>query len=56
VSFAEDGVSGILSVTALFWPIVTAVLAVLVLVGVFLLWRKWRQLRSRFRSRDVPVA
>jgi hypothetical protein len=56
VSLAEDGVSGILSVTALFWPIVTAVLAVLVLVAVYLLWRKWRQLRSRLRSRDVPVA
>jgi hypothetical protein len=56
VSLAEDGVSGILSVTALFWPIVTAVLAVLVLVAVSLLWRKWRQLRSRLRSRDVPVA
>ncbi len=56
VSLAEDGVSGILSVTALFWPIVTAVLAVLVLVAVYLLWRKWRQLRSRLRSRDLPVA
>jgi Domain of unknown function (DUF4126) len=55
VSLAEDGVSGVLSVTALFWPVVTAVLAVIVLVAVFLLWRKWRQLRARFRGRDVPA-
>jgi hypothetical protein len=55
VSLAEDGVSGVLSVTAVFWPVVTAVLAVIVLAAVFLLWRKWRQLRSRFRRRDVPV-
>jgi hypothetical protein len=55
VSLAEDGVSGVLSVTALFWPVVTAVLAVIVLVAVFLLWRRWRHLRARFRRRDVPV-
>jgi hypothetical protein len=51
VSFAEDGVSGALSITALVWPLVTAVLAVIVLVGVFLLWRKWSQFRSRIQWR-----
>jgi hypothetical protein len=55
VSLAEDGVSGVLSVTAVFWPAVTAVLAVIVLVAVFLLWRKWRQLRARLRRRDAPA-
>jgi len=51
VSFAEDGVSGVLSITALVWPVVTAVLAVMVLAGLFLLWRKWSQLRSRIQRR-----
>ena len=51
VSFAEDGVSGALSITALVWPVVTAVLAVIVLVGVFMLWRKWSQFRSRIQRR-----
>lgn len=51
VSFAEDGVSGVLSITALVWPLVTAVLAVIVLVGVLLLWRKWSEFRSRVQRR-----
>jgi uncharacterized protein DUF4126 len=59
VSFAEDGLSGALSITALVWPVVTAVLAVIVLVGVFLLWRKWSQFRSRIQRRgsvrDDPI-
>jgi Domain of unknown function (DUF4126) len=54
VSLAEDGVSGVLSATAVFWPVLTAVLAVIVLVAVFLLWRKW-SLLARFRRRDVPA-
>jgi hypothetical protein len=55
VSFAEDGLSGALSITALVWPVVTAVLAVIVLVSVFLLWRKWSQFRSRTQRRgSVP--
>lgn len=53
VSLAEDGVSGALSVTALVWPVVTAVLAVVVLVAVFLLWRKWRDFSRRYQGRDV---
>jgi hypothetical protein len=53
VSLAEDGVSGALSVTALVWPVVTAVLAVIVLVAFFLLWRKWREVRSRHRRHDL---
>jgi hypothetical protein len=55
VSFAEDGVSGALSVTAVIWPAVTAVLAVVVLVAVFVIWRKWRTFRSRFQTRDRSV-
>jgi hypothetical protein len=55
VSFAEDGVSGALSITALVWPVVTAVLAVIVLVAVFLLWRKWREVRSRYRRPDLSA-
>jgi hypothetical protein len=51
VSLAEDGVSGALSVTALLWPVVTAILAVIVLGAVFLLWRKWREFRSRIQVR-----
>lgn len=51
VSFAEDGLSGALSITALVWPVVTAVLAVIVLVAVFVLWRKWRAFRVRLRTR-----
>jgi hypothetical protein len=55
VSFAEDGVSGALSITALVWPVVTAVLAVIVLVAVLLLWRKWREVRSRDKRPDLPA-
>ena len=55
VSFAEDGVSGALSITAVIWPFVTAVLAVLVLAAVFVVWRKWRGFRSRFKPRDRSV-
>jgi hypothetical protein len=47
VSLTEDGVSGVLSVTALLWPVVAGVLVLLVLVGVFLLWWRWRAFRSR---------
>jgi hypothetical protein len=51
VSLAEDGVSGALSITALVWPLVTAILAVIVLVAVFVLWRKWRAFRLRSHGR-----
>ena len=47
VSLTEDGVSGVLSVTAILLPVLTALLAVLVLVAVFLLWRRLRAFRSR---------
>jgi hypothetical protein len=49
LSLAEDGVSGALSLTAVIWPVVTAVLAVVVLITVFLLWRRWRAFRERIR-------
>ena len=51
VSLGEDGVSGALAVTAVVWPAVAAVLALLVLVAVFLLWRKWSQFRSSIQRR-----
>jgi hypothetical protein len=53
LSLAEDGVSGALSITALVWPVVTAILAVIVLVVVFLLWRRWRAFRERIQTRDL---
>ncbi|MGI8615584.1 MAG: DUF4126 domain-containing protein [Actinomycetota bacterium] len=51
VSLGEDGVSGALAFTAVVWPVVAAVLAAVVLVAVFVLWRKWRSFRSRFPAR-----
>jgi uncharacterized membrane protein YphA (DoxX/SURF4 family) len=34
------------------WPVVAAVLAAVVLVAVFVIWRKWRTFRSRFQIPD----
>ena len=51
VSLGEDGVSGALAVTAVVWPAVAAVLALLVFVAAFLLWRKWSQFRSSIQRR-----
>jgi hypothetical protein len=56
LSLAEDGVSGALSITALIWPVVTAVLAVVVLIAVFVLWRRWRAFRSRIGGRDLATS
>jgi hypothetical protein len=56
LSLAEDGVSGALSITAVIWPVVTAVLAVVVLIAVFLLWRRWRAFRSRIGGRDLATS
>jgi hypothetical protein len=52
VSLGEDGASGVLAVTAVIWPVVAAVLAAIVLVAIFLLWRKVRALMVRFSSRN----
>ena len=52
VSLGEDGVSGALAFTAVVWPVVAAVLAAVVLVAVFVIWRKWRTFRSRFQIPD----
>jgi hypothetical protein len=52
VSLGEDGASGTLSVTAVLWPVVAAILAVTILVAVFLLWRKWREFGLRLQGRD----
>lgn len=51
MSLGEDGVSGILSVTAVIWPVVAAVIAVVVLVAIFLLWRRLRALWLRLGGR-----
>ena len=50
VSLGEDGLSGVLSVTAVVWPVIAAVIAVVLLVAIAVLWRKarawWRRLRT----------
>ena len=53
VSFAEDGVSGVLSVTSLLAPALAAVLVLIVLIGAVLLWRRWRAFRSRSLGRAI---
>jgi hypothetical protein len=50
VSFGEDGVSGLLSVTSVIWPVVAAALSLLLLVGIFLLWRRLRAFWLRLGS------
>jgi hypothetical protein len=42
VSLGEDGLSGVLSVTAVVWPVVAAALALVLLVAIVLLWRRVR--------------
>jgi hypothetical protein len=51
VSLGEDGASGTLSVTSVLWPVVAAILAVIVLVAAFLLWRRWREFGMRIQGR-----
>ena len=51
VSLGEDGASGTLSVTSVLWPVVAAILAVIVLVAAFLLWRRWREFGLRIQGR-----
>ena len=51
VSLGEDGTSGTLSVTSVLWPVVAAILAVIVLVAAFLLWRRWREFGLRIQGR-----
>jgi hypothetical protein len=48
VSLGEDGVSGVLSVTAVIWPVAAAAIAAAVLVATWLLWRKLRGAWQRF--------
>lgn len=56
VSLAEDGVSGALSITALVWPVVAALLVVVVLAAVVFLSLQWRKVRSRFQRRGLPAS
>jgi hypothetical protein len=55
MSLGEDGASGTLSVTAVLWPVVAAVLAVIVLVTAFLLWKRWREFGLRIQGRGPPA-
>jgi hypothetical protein len=50
VSVGEDGASGLLSITSVFWPVVGAVLAALLLVAVVLLWRRLRAFWLRLQA------
>ncbi len=52
LSLGEDGVSGALSITAVVWPAIAAVLAALVLIAVFVVWRRWRVLGLKLQGRD----
>jgi Domain of unknown function (DUF4126) len=56
VSLGEDGLSGVLSVTAVIWPVVAAVIAVLLLLAIFLLWRRLRALWMRWQGRAARPA
>jgi hypothetical protein len=55
VSLGEDGLSGVLSVTAVIWPVVAAVIAIVLLVAILLLWRRLRALWLRLGRRDEPA-
>lgn len=50
VSLGEDGLSGVLSVTAVLWPVVAAVIAVALLIAIVLAWRSLRRRWTRRRS------
>jgi hypothetical protein len=50
LSAGEDGVSGLLSVTSVLWPVVAAALALVVLVAIALLWRRLRGFWLRLQS------
>ncbi|MEO8477420.1 MAG: DUF4126 domain-containing protein [Actinomycetota bacterium] len=52
LSLGEDGVSGALSVTAVVWPAIAASLASLVLIAVFVVWRRWRVVGLKLQGRD----
>jgi hypothetical protein len=47
--------SGVLSVTAVIWPVVAAVIAIVLLVAILLLWRRLRALWLRLGRRDEPA-
>ena len=51
ISLGEDGVSGVLAVTSVIWPVVAAVIAVVLFVAIFLLWRRIRALWTRRQPR-----
>ena len=50
MSLGEDGLSGVLSVTAVLWPVVAAVIAVALLIAIVLAWRSLRRRWTRRRS------
>ena len=50
VSLGEDATSGVLSFTAVIWPVVAFVLVIAVAVALFSLWRTWRRLGTRLQG------
>lgn len=51
VSVGEDGLSGLLSVSAVIWPVVAAAIAIVLLVAIAVLWRKVRRAWARLGAR-----
>ena len=50
VSLGEDATSGVLSITAVVWPVVAFVLVIAVAAVLFWLWRTWRRLGTRLQG------
>ena len=53
VSLGEDATSGVLSLTAVLWPVVAFLIVVLVALVLFSLWRAWRRMGRGLRG-DHP--
>src|SRR5215210_6369838 len=52
VSLGEDATSGVLSFTAVIWPVVAFVIVVVVALVLFSLWRTWRRVGMGLQGRD----
>ena len=52
VSLGEDATSGVLSFTAVVWPVVAFVIVVVVALVLFSLWRTWRRVGMGLQGRD----
>ncbi len=51
VSLGEDATSGVLSFTAVIWPVVAFLIVVVVAVMLFSLWRTWRRVGLGLQGR-----